>query len=81
MEKSCCAPDSRLINGIIIILLEQGEVVKAGHYMSRVDGRSISLAASTTSLLIRLFSREGKYREKIKLLPVKYPFFGGATVE
>ncbi|VAI49507.1 unnamed protein product [Triticum turgidum subsp. durum] len=77
MEKSGCAPDSRLINNIIRILLENGDIVKAGNYMSKVDGKSISLEASTTSLLMCLFSSKGKYREQISLLPVNYQFFNG----
>jgi pentatricopeptide repeat protein len=55
MEKSGCAPSSRLLNSIIKILLKKGEIAKAGIYMSKVDGKSISLEASTTSLLICLF--------------------------
>jgi pentatricopeptide repeat protein len=72
MEKSGCAPDSRLLNDIIRILLERGEIVKAGDYLSKVDGKRISLEASTTSLMLSLFSRKGKYREEMKLLPAKY---------
>jgi hypothetical protein len=79
MEKSGCAPSSRLINDIIRLMLEKGEIAKAGNYMSKVDGKSISLEASTTSLLISLFSRNGKYQDQIKLLPVKYQFFNGVS--
>ena len=79
MEKSGCAPDSRLINDINRILLEKGEIVKAGDYMSKVDGKAISLEASTTSLLKCLFSSKGKYPEQINLLPVKYQFFNGVS--
>jgi pentatricopeptide repeat protein len=79
MEKSGCAPSSRLLNSIIRILLEKGEIAKAGNYMSKVDGKSISLEASTTSLLICLFSNNGKYHEQIKLLPAKYQFFDGVS--
>jgi hypothetical protein len=60
-------------------MLEKGEIAKAGNYMSKVDGKSISLEASTTSLLISLFSRNGKYQDQIKLLPVKYQFFNGVS--
>uniref|UniRef100_A0A452XRW5 Uncharacterized protein n=1 Tax=Aegilops tauschii subsp. strangulata TaxID=200361 RepID=A0A452XRW5_AEGTS len=49
-------------------------IAKAGNYLSKVDGKSISLEASTTSLMLSLFSREGKYREDMKLLPAKYQF-------
>ena len=77
MEKSDCAPSSVLLNDIIRKLLEKGEIVKAGNYLSKVDGKSISLEASTTSLLMSLFSKNGKYREQINLLPAKYQFFNG----
>ena len=77
MEKSGCAPSSRLINYVIRMLLEKGEIARAGNYLSKVDGKIISLEASTTSLLLSLFSREGKYRESIELLPAKYQFFNG----
>ncbi|CAM0958087.1 unnamed protein product [Alopecurus aequalis] len=79
MEKSGCAPISRILNDIIRILLEKGEIAKAGHYMSKVDGNSISLEASTSSLLMRLFSNKGKYHDQIKLLPAKYQFFDGVS--
>jgi hypothetical protein len=54
------------------MLLEKGEIVKAGNYLSKVDGKSILLDASTTSLMFSLFSRNGKYQEDMKLLPAKY---------
>jgi pentatricopeptide repeat protein len=79
MEKSGCAPSSRLINDIIRMMLQKGEIVKAGNYMSRVDGKGISLEASTISLLVSLFSKNGKYQDKIKSLPVKYQFFDGVS--
>ncbi|KAK1695230.1 hypothetical protein QYE76_011927 [Lolium multiflorum] len=77
MEKIGCAPNSRLVNDIIRMLLEKGEIAKAGDYLSKVDGKSISLQASTSSLMLSLFSRNGKYREDVKLLPAKYQFFHG----
>jgi pentatricopeptide repeat protein len=77
MVKSGCAPSSRLLNDIIRILLEKGEIAKAGDYLSKVDGKSISLEASTTSLMLSLFSMNGKYREDMKLLPAKYQIFDG----
>jgi hypothetical protein len=77
MEKIGCALSSRLVNDIIRMLLEKGEIAKAGDYLSKVDGKSISLEASTTSLMLSLFSRNGKYREDVKLLPAKYRFFNG----
>ncbi|VAH13654.1 unnamed protein product [Triticum turgidum subsp. durum] len=79
MEKSGCAPSSRLINDVIRTLLEKGEIVKAGKYMSKVDGKSISLEASTSSLLLSLFSGNGKYRKQLQLLPAKYQFFKGIS--
>ncbi|KAE8777076.1 hypothetical protein D1007_50182 [Hordeum vulgare] len=75
MEKSGIAPSSRLINYIIRMLLEKGEIAKPGHYLSKVDGKNILLEASTTSLMLSLFSRSGKYQENIKLLPAKYQSF------
>jgi pentatricopeptide repeat protein len=72
MEKSGCAPSSCLLNYVIRMLLEKGEIVKAANYMSKVDEKSISLEASTTSLMLSLFSVNGKYRDDMKLLPAKY---------
>jgi hypothetical protein len=57
--------------------LEKGEIAKAGDYLSKVDGKSISLEASTTSLMLSLFSMNGKYREDMKLLPAKYQILDG----
>jgi hypothetical protein len=59
------------------MLLENGKIAKAGDYLSKVDGKSISLEASTTSLMLSLFSTNGKYREDMKLLPAKYQIFDG----
>jgi hypothetical protein len=64
---------------MIRILLEKGEIAKAGIYMSKVDGKSISLEASATSLLICLFSNKGIFREQIQLVPTKYQFFDGVS--
>ncbi|XBJ14485.1 hypothetical protein VPH35_006524 [Triticum aestivum] len=77
MDKSGIVPSSRLMNDIIRLLLEKGEIVKARYYLSKVDGKSISLEASTTSLMFSLFSRKGKYMKDMKLLPAKYQFFDG----
>ena len=79
MEKSGCAANSWLLNDIIRSLLEKGEIVRAGNYMSKFDGKSCSLEAKTVSLLISLFSKKGIYREHIKLLPAKYQFLEGAN--
>jgi pentatricopeptide repeat protein len=75
MEKSGCAPSSVLLNNIIRMLLERGEIVKAGNYLSKVDGKSISLEASTSLLMKSLFSWKGKYREQINSLPARYQFY------
>ena len=72
MEKIGCAPSSSLINDIIRMLLENGKIAKAGDYLSKVDGKSISLEAKTTSLMLSLLSRKGKYQENMNLLPTKY---------
>jgi hypothetical protein len=37
------------------MLLEKGEIVNAGNYLSKVDGKSISLDASTILLMMSLF--------------------------
>ncbi|VAH01613.1 unnamed protein product [Triticum turgidum subsp. durum] len=79
MEKSGCVLSSRLLNDIIRTLLEKGEILKAGNYMSKIDGKNAQLEASTSSLLLSLFSGEGKYREQIQLLPVKYQFFDAVS--
>jgi hypothetical protein len=78
MEKSGCAVNSQLLNNVIRMLLKKGYIVKASNYISKADGNGISLEASTTSMLISLFSREGKYREHLKLIPAKYRIFEGA---
>jgi hypothetical protein len=79
MEKSGCAANSYLLNCIIRSLLEKGDVVRAGNYMSKVDGKNCSLEAKTVSLLIALFSTKGEYRKNINLLPTKYQFLEGAV--
>ncbi|XP_044401803.1 protein Rf1, mitochondrial [Triticum aestivum] len=82
METSGYAPSSVLLNDIIRMLLEKGEIVKAGNYLSKVDGKSISLEASTGLLMRHLFSTEGKYHEQIKSLPEREMYsqeFTGAS--
>ncbi|EEC77067.1 hypothetical protein OsI_15461 [Oryza sativa Indica Group] len=79
MEKSGCTPDSCILNEIIRMLLNKGEIAKAGHYLSKIDKKGILPEATTTSLLIYLFSVNGKYREYIKLLPEKYRFLREQT--
>ncbi|KAG8100879.1 hypothetical protein GUJ93_ZPchr1355g26848, partial [Zizania palustris] len=56
MEKSGCAPNSRLLNGIIRTLLRKAEVAKAGNYLSKIDENNFAVEASTASLLLSLFS-------------------------
>ena len=77
MEVSGCTSNSRMLNSIIRKLLEKGEIVRAINYMSRVDGKSMSLEASTISLLVSLFSRKGIYHKHKYLLPARYQFFEG----
>uniref|UniRef100_K4AKH6 Pentacotripeptide-repeat region of PRORP domain-containing protein n=1 Tax=Setaria italica TaxID=4555 RepID=K4AKH6_SETIT len=74
MEKSGCAPDSRMLNCIVRILSEKGQVLKAGTYLSKIDEKNFPIYASTTQALISLFS-DGKHEEHKKLLPEKYQYF------
>ena len=73
MEKSGCLPNSGMLNAIVRRLLGGGEIVRAGAYLSKIDEMNFSLEASTTSLLISLFSRE-EYKNLAKSLPEKYHF-------
>ena len=73
MEKSGCTPNSYMLNAIVRRLLRGGEIVRAGAYLSKIDEMNFSLEASTTSLLISLFSRE-EYKNLAKSLPEKYHF-------
>jgi len=73
MEKSGCAPDSYMLNSLVRRLLHRGEIMRAGAYLSKIDEMNFSLEASTTSLLISVFSRE-EYRHHAKSLPEKYHF-------
>ncbi|GJM89079.1 hypothetical protein PR202_ga05677 [Eleusine coracana subsp. coracana] len=68
MEKTGCAPDSRLLNNVARLFLEKGEIIRAGYYLSKIDEKNFSLEASTVELLISLFSR-GIYQKHINLLP------------
>ncbi|CAL5034853.1 unnamed protein product [Urochloa decumbens] len=79
MENTGCAPDSRLLNHVARVLLEKGEIIRAGNYLAKMDEKNFSLEASTTEMLISLFSREGTCLEHIKLLPEKYQFLMGAN--
>uniref|UniRef100_A0A0A9FPX4 Uncharacterized protein n=1 Tax=Arundo donax TaxID=35708 RepID=A0A0A9FPX4_ARUDO len=74
MENSGCAADSRMLNDIVRMLLEKGEVCKAGTYLSKIDEKNFSLHSSTTHALMSLFS-DGKHEEHKELLPEKYHYF------
>jgi leucine-rich PPR motif-containing protein len=76
MEKSGCTPNSRMLNSIVRRLLHRGEIIRAGAYLSKIDENNFSLEASTTSLLLSVFSRE-EYGHHVKSVPEKYHFFEG----
>jgi leucine-rich PPR motif-containing protein len=80
MEKSGCTPNSGMLNAIVRRLLHRGEIMKAGAYLSKIDEKNFSLEASTTSLLLSVFSRE-EYRHHAKSLPEKYHFLEKSTDE
>jgi leucine-rich PPR motif-containing protein len=73
MEKSGCTPNSCMLNAIVRRLLHRGEIIRAGAYLFKIDEKNFSLEASTTSLLLSVFSRD-KYRHHAKSLPEKYHF-------
>jgi leucine-rich PPR motif-containing protein len=73
MENSGCAPNSRLLNALVRRLLRRGDISRAGAYLSKIDEKNLSLEASTTSLLISLFSGE-EYQQHVRSLPKKYHF-------
>jgi pentatricopeptide repeat protein len=77
METSSCASNSRMLNIIIRKLFQKDEIVRAINYMSILDGKSMSLEASTISQLISLFSRKGIYHKHKDLLPLRYQFLEG----
>jgi leucine-rich PPR motif-containing protein len=78
MEKSGTAPNSRMLNAIVRRLLHRGDISRAGTYLSKLDENNFSLEASTTSMLISVFSRE-EYQHDAKSLPEKYHFLNGAN--
>jgi len=78
MEKSGTAPNSHMLNALIRKLLDRGEIPRAGAYLSKLDEKNFSLEASTTSMLISLFSRE-EYQQHAKSLPEKCRFFNEAN--
>ena len=71
MEKNGTAPDSCMLNAVVRRLLHRGDISRAGAYLSKLDEKNFSLEASTTSVLISLFSRE-EYQHHAKSLPEKY---------
>jgi leucine-rich PPR motif-containing protein len=73
MEKSGCTPDSHMLNALVRRLLHRGEIRRAGAYLSKIDEKNFSLEASTTSMLLSVFSRE-EYQHHAKSLPEKYHF-------
>ena len=62
-----------LILSLVRRLLHRGEIKRAGAYLSKIDEMNFSLEASTTSLLISVFSRE-EYQHHALSLPEKYHF-------
>jgi hypothetical protein len=72
-----CAPDSRLLNSVVQVLLEE-DVVGAGFYLAKINEKKFSRETSTTELLISLFS-DGTCQKQIGLLPAKYQFLLGAS--
>ena len=78
MEKSGTALDSRMLNALVRRLFHIGDISRAGPYLSKLDEKNFSLEASTSSMLISLFSRE-EYKHHAKSLPEKYHFFNDAN--
>jgi pentatricopeptide repeat protein len=78
MEKAGCNPNSQMLNNVVRELLHKREIVRAGTYLSKMDEKNFALEASTTSLLISLFSRKVTCQKLLKFLPVKYHFLAGA---
>ena len=62
-----------MLNSLVRRLLHRGEIKRAGAYLSKIDEMNFSLEASTTSLLISVFSRE-EYQHHALSLPEKYHF-------
>lgn len=79
MEKTRCAPNSNLLNQVVRLLLEKGEIIRAAGYLSKIDEKNFALEASTTELLISLFSRKETCQKYIKLLPEKLCFLVEAS--
>jgi pentatricopeptide repeat protein len=77
MERIGCVPDSHILNNVARVLLEKGEIVRAGNYLCKIDKKNFSLEASTVELLFS-FSKETcqDYKE---LIPAKYHFLLGTN--
>jgi hypothetical protein len=58
-EKSGCATTSLLLNDTMRKLLKKGEIVKYRNHLA--SGTNNSLEAPTSSLIMSLFSKKGKY--------------------
>jgi leucine-rich PPR motif-containing protein len=78
MENSGCVPNSQMLNSLVRRLLHRGDISRAGAYLYKLDEKNFSLEASTTSVLISLFSRE-EYQHQAKSLPERYRFINGAN--
>ena len=78
MEKIGTAPNSSMLNALVRRLLYRGDITRGGANLSKLDEKNFSLEASTTSMLISIFSRE-EYQHYAKSLPEKYHFFSDAS--
>ena len=64
---------------MVTTMVLKGEIIRAANYLAKIDEKNFSLEASTTKMLISLFSRKDAWQEHIKLFPAKYQFIVGAT--
>lgn len=71
MEKNGRAADNFILNAIVRMLLQKGEVHRAGSSLSKIDERSFTLEASTADLLTALASGV-KCQQYQRFLPEKY---------
>jgi leucine-rich PPR motif-containing protein len=67
-----------MLNALVRRLLHRGDISRAGVYLSKLDEKNFSLEASTTSMLISLYSR-GEYEHHAKSLFEKYHFLNEAN--
>jgi leucine-rich PPR motif-containing protein len=63
----------QLVNSVVRRLLHRGEIIRVVAYLSKIDEKNFSLEASSTSLILSVFSRE-EYRHHAKSLPENYHF-------